>query len=205
MMMCNGILGFPLLGLIFRNIQLLRVVPILSLQPIHLVAHGSDEVVVCDQNQQPILGVSGMDLWVSDSLNYISFYWMQSGGSPNSSPYHFATYAGLYSVQTQDVSVVNTTLRKCLFVMNFEPNIVVFNDVIYTTDSLGYYMQWNLNGDPIASANGSVILMSEIGSYSLTLLINTDAPMNLKLSLTMELDLDKSALFVSNPAISFLK
>ena len=131
----------------------------------------SDEVVVCDQSQQPILGVNGMDLWVSDSVNYVSFYWMQSGGSlANSSPDHFATYAGLYSVQTEDVFGCEYTSAEMLVCdENFEPNIVVFNDVIYTTDSIGYSMQWNLNSGPITSANGSAVLMNETGTYSLVL------------------------------------
>ena len=167
-------------------------------------AYVSDEVVICDQNQQPILGVNGMDLWVSDSLNYISFYWMQSGGSlANSSPYHFATYAGLYSVETQDVFGCEYNSAEMLVCdEDFEPNIVVFNDMIYTTDSLGYYMQWNLNGDPIASANGSVILMNEIGSYSLTLTDQYGCSYESEaFSYNGVVDLDKSALFVHpNPA-----
>ena len=134
-------------------------------------AYVSDEVVVCDQNQQPILGVNGMDLWVSDSLSYVSFYWMQSGGSlANSNADHLATYSGLYSVQTHDIFGCEYTSAEMLVCdENLEPNVVVFNDLIYTTDSVGYSMQWRLNGVPIASANGPTFLMNEGGSYSLVL------------------------------------
>ena len=112
-----------------------------------------------------------MDLWVSDSVNYVSFYWMQSGGSlANSTPGHLAAYSGLYSVQTEDVFGCEYNSAEMLICdENLEPNIVVFNDVIYTTDSVGYDMQWYLNSIPIVSANGSAVLMEETGSYSLTL------------------------------------
>tara|TARA_B100000900_G_C20595860_1_gene723375 strand:- start:339 stop:2462 length:2124 start_codon:yes stop_codon:yes gene_type:complete len=134
-------------------------------------AYVSDEVVVCDQNQQPILGVNGMDLWVSDSLSYVSFYWMQSGGSlANSNADHLATYSGLYSVETHDIFGCEYTSAEMLVCdENLEPNIIVFNDFIYTTDSVGYSMQWRLNGVPIASANDPAFLMNESGSYSLVL------------------------------------
>ena len=76
----------------------------------------------------------------------------------------------MYSVQTEDVFGCEYNSAEMLVCdEDFEPNIVVFNDVIYTTDSVGYYMQWNLNGDPITSANGSAILMDDAGSYSLVL------------------------------------
>ena len=134
-------------------------------------AYVSDDVIVCDQNQQPVIGVNGMELWVSDSLNYTSFYWMQSGGSlANSTSNHFATYSGLYSVQTEDFfGCLYTSAEMLVCDENFEPNIIVSNDVIFTTDSVGFNMQWRLNGSPIVSANGSSILMNEAGSYSLVL------------------------------------
>ena len=45
----------------------------------------------------------------------------------------------------------------------------IFNDVIYTTDSIGYSMQWNFNGSPIVSGNNSALLMTQNGSYSLVI------------------------------------
>ncbi len=172
-------------------------------------AYVSDEVVVCDQNQQPVLGVNGMDLWVSDSVNYVSFYWMQSGGSlANSTTDHFATYAGLYSVQTEDVFGCQYTSAEMLICdENFDPNIVVFNDLIYTTDSLGYFMQWHLNGSPIASANGSAVLMNETGSYSLSL---TDqygcSYVSEAISYNWVVGLDNAPLFLHpNPARKFVE
>ena len=172
-------------------------------------AYISDEVVICDQNQQPILGVNGMVLWVSDSVNYVSFYWMQSGGSlANSSPEHFATYTGLYSVQTEDVFGCEYTSAEMLVCdEDFEPNILVFNDVIYTTDSVGYSMQWNLNGAPITSANGSAILMDDAGSYSLVLNDQFGCSYESEaISYNRVAELDETALYLQpNPARNFVE
>ena len=90
---------------------------------------------------------------------------------------------------------------------DFEPNIQVFNDVIYTTDSVGYSMQWNLNGVPVTSANGPALLMDESGSYSLVLTdqygcsYESDA-----VSYNGVTELDDTALFLHpNPARDFVE
>lgn len=134
-------------------------------------AYSSDEVVICDGNQQPVLGVNGMNLWVADSANYVSFYWMQGGGSlANAASEHQAFYSGMYSVQTEDVFGCEYTSAEMLICdEDFEPNVYVFNDVLYTTDSVGFSMQWYLDGSPIASANSAAIQMLESGSYTLLL------------------------------------
>ena len=94
----------------------------------------------------------------------------------------------MYSVETQDVFGCEYNSAEMLVCdEDFEPNIVVFNDVIYTTDSLGYSMQWNLNGVPIASANGSAFLMDESGSYSLSLTDQYGCSYESEAFLTMEL------------------
>lgn len=169
----------------------------------------SDQVVVCDQSQQPVLGVNGMDLWVSDSVNYVSFYWMQGGGSlANNTPAHLASYVGLYSVQTEDAFGCEYTSAEMLICdENFEPNIVVFNDVIYTSDSIGYSMQWNFNGSPIVSATNSAVLMTQSGSYSLVITDQYGCSYDSELINYNSLNsLENTALFLHpNPARQFVE
>ena len=67
-------------------------------------AYASQEMIVCDPDQEPLMAINGMELWVSDSLNYTSFDWSESGNSlSNYSAFHQAVLPGMYSVLVEDV------------------------------------------------------------------------------------------------------
>ena len=135
-------------------------------------AYISDDILICNNNQQPMLGVNGMNLWVADSSDYTVFYWMESGGSlANTTSSHEAIYTGLYSVQTEDTYGCQYTSAEMLICNeNFIPSINSIGNVAWISDSIGYSIQWYLDGNILVNEIDPTIVMNNTGDYSAMLI-----------------------------------
>ena len=132
----------------------------------------SNQVLYCDGNQQPTLDNNLSNVWVSDSLNYISYDWLLNGVNLNINNSILSTgNSGMYSVVAEDVYGCQYLSPEVLVCdQNFTPLINSIGSVAWVSDSAGYSIQWYLDGNILINETNSTIFMSSTGNYSALLI-----------------------------------
>lgn len=172
-------------------------------------SYTSESLLVCNTLLQPILGVNGMTVWVSDSANYSTYSWTNDGGLvlATNGPVLEASSSGLYAVNLQDPFGCSYASAPTLVCDDsFVPIIDYGEDFLWVIDSIGYSIQWFFNGKALPQETGPSLERGVAGYYHVHLTDGFDCSYSssvLNLTNAIELE-DYSIELYPNPVNQFL-
>ena len=128
-------------------------------------SYSSDSILICD-DMEVVVSVTDETIWVVDSLNYGSFLWMKDGDVINASSNGSYTISssGYYSVSVvDDYGCSYNSGQTLVCVQDFKPNILYEDHLFWTGDSVGFEIQWYMNGLPLDGETNALCYADDIG------------------------------------------
>lgn len=135
-------------------------------------SYTSESLLICNSILQPLIGVNGTTVWVSDSVNYSTYSWSNNGGVVLGAdePILEAPSSGLYAVSLEDAfGCAYASAPTLVCDDSFVPTIDYDGDNLWVLESEGYAIQWFFNGNMLPQETTSVLDRGVAGYYHVQL------------------------------------